>query len=341
MDNQPQPLHDYLLRYYRENLPEIANPQVSDLTAISDGWETEVYTYTLRQDGQPPQALILRMYPGQNSVGKSAHEFGVMRQLHAQGYMVPEVFHHCADARWLGKPFVIMERIHGRPLGQLMQEQPQDVMQHITRFCEMFVQLHRLDSAPFVAFGQQPQTAAEFLPRKLAALRHAMLDRFGQRWTLPVLDWLDKQAATVQPAPLSVLHNDFHPFNLLLTPDDRLYVIDWGSLEVGDYRADLAWTLLLSSIHGDQAYYDLLLAEYDRVAGAASEQMGFFDTLAALRRLFGMVVSVSQGGESLGMRPEAAQIIRQQAEHLHKVHALLEDRTGLPLPEARAVIAAL
>src|SRR5690606_13935191 len=142
------------------------------------------------------------------------------------------------------------------------------------------VQLHRLDSAPFVAFGQQPQTAAEFLPRKLAALRHAMLDRFGQRWTLPVLDWLDKQAATVQPAPLSVLHNDFHPFNLLLTPDDRLYVIDWGSLEVGDYRADLAWTLMLFNIHGEPPHSELL-AEYDRVAGAASEQMGFFDTLAA------------------------------------------------------------
>ncbi len=341
MDNQTQRLHDDLLRYYHENLPHVASPQVSDLTAISDGWETEVYTYTLRQDGQPPQALILRMYPGQNSVSKSAHEFGVMRQLHAQGYPVPEVFHHCPDARWLGKPFVLMERIHGRPFGQLLLEQPQEIAQHITRFCQSYVALHRLDPTPFMAFGQQPTTPAEFLPRKLAATRHVMLDSFGQRWALPVLDWLDEQAVSVQPAPLSVLHNDFHPFNLLLTPDDRLYVIDWGSLEVGDYRADLAWTLLLSSTHGDPAHYDLLLAEYDRVAGVSSEQMGFFDTLVALWRLFDMVVSLSQGGQSLGMRPEAAQIIRQQAALLHKVHALLEDRTGLPLPEAQAVIAAL
>ncbi len=339
MNDDIQSLKTSLLNYYHDHLPEYVDPQISDLTAISDGWETEVYSYSLRQGDGDPHQLILRMYPGVNRVNKSTHEFAVMCQLHAQGYPVPEVLHHCVEVEWLGKPFVLMEKINGTPLGTLMEENPHQMSEYVTRFFQMYVQLHSLDPQPFMDFGPQPRTPEAFLPSKLLMTYNVMVEQFQQLWVVPILEWLDHHSNRVQqPASLSVLHSDFHPLNILMDQDDQLYAIDWGSLEVGDYRHDLAWTLMLISAHGHPEFYDPMLAEYDRVAGQPSADMPFFDVLAALWRLFDVQVSLDQGGEALGMRPEVVALIREQADSIQQVYERLQNRSGLVVPEIETLI---
>src|SRR5689334_10085921 len=90
---------------------------VTDFTPIADGWETEVYAFTLNTG----EKLILRMYPGGSAAEKCAREFRVMQYLDGTGYPVPEVLLHTIDPTTTGKPFLIMRFIDGIPTGKLFE----------------------------------------------------------------------------------------------------------------------------------------------------------------------------------------------------------------------------
>lgn len=328
-------LRDQLERYYRQKTdPHV---EISDFEAISDGWETEVYSFTLTLRHQTDQR-ILRMYPGSDALGKSANEYDSMAKLRrVGGYPVPSVTRHEADSSWLGKPFIVMQKIEGLPLGQVMIEDTDRQAALLTRFVELFVALHRIDYCLFVD-PCNDWDAEVVLPTMLLRWRKTMLDDLGQSWAAPVIDWLDTHQADVLPSRVSPLHNDFHPNNVLLTPDDQLYVIDWSGFTVGDYRVDLAWTLMLLSTQGYEHLRPIILGLYERLSGHPVEHIEYFDVSAALRRLFDFAVSVGSGAETLGMRPETAAVMRQQRGHYQQVYALLRDRTGLRLPEIERLI---
>ena len=140
---------------------------------------------------------------------------------------------------------------------------------------------------------------------------------------------------------LSVLHWDFHPFNILLRTDDTPAVIDWGNIQVSDSRFDLAWSLLLTSTYGDPSARDRLLTGYERAAGEKIEQIEFFDAAASIRRLGSILLSLSEGSEKMGMRSGAEEMMLARPEHIRSVYALLVGRTGIRIPEAERLLATL
>ena len=108
-----------LLRYYQENSHNKKNFNIANFAHISDGWENEVYAFTLKH-GDGREDLILRIYPGDNSQAKSSREFNGMQNLYKQGYPVPQVFIHERDTSWFSSPFVIMQKINGRSMGEAL-----------------------------------------------------------------------------------------------------------------------------------------------------------------------------------------------------------------------------
>lgn len=338
-DTHAAPLSSRLEAYYRRIDKDF---HVSNLTPISDGWETEVYAFTLTLRHQTEQ-MILRMYPGTNAAAKCDNEYNVMHLLWSYSkYSVPIVSYHETDMEWLGKPFLIMQKIDGRPLGDLMREDVARQPELLSRFVQLAVDLHHLSPKPFdYRFPNQSlDDPSAWLPALLSRWRGILA---AQTWAVPIFDWLDAHApeAASGTTRLSLLHGDFHPHNVLITPDDQLYVIDWSGFSLGDYRYDLAWTLLLIASSGYPQLRDLILSEYARLAGQPVANIEYFDVLAALRRLYDLAASLGSGAESLGMRPETVAIMRQQQDRYQYVYGLLHDRTGIRVPYLEDLIASL
>jgi hypothetical protein len=76
------------------------------------------------------------------------------------------------------------------------------------------------------------------VPRLRVELESTIGDAGQRAELLARLDELDD-------GTLDVLHYDFHPDNVLVTPDDRWVVIDWLTVAAGPAPADLARTLVL------------------------------------------------------------------------------------------------
>ena len=329
--------------YYARAFPARQGVQVSDLTSISAGWESDMYSFTVEHGPAGEhrrEELILRIYPGDDAHDKSAREFHGMSQLHKAGYSVPQVLVLEREDSPFGKPFVIMEKIEGRVLWPILSSSPEEKKRELlTLFCKLFVQLHTLDWQPFVQDMARYDTGDPyaFVDRQLGEWR-SILAGLPQVGFLLVLEWLEARRDHVpclRPAPI---HWDYHPGNVLLRDDGSAVVIDWTQVEISDPRFDLAWTLLLVGSYESVEWRAFILREYERLAGAQVEQLEYFDVAACFKRLASVYFSLSLGPEKLGMRPDAVAMMRQQMGAHKRVYDLLLERTGIRIAEVERLL---
>lgn len=307
---------------------------VRDLTNLSMGWESDVYGFTLENAATGhATARVLRLYFGRHAAYTAEREATALRLLRQAGYPVPQVYTVETEAAALGRPFMIMQRVRGGLLWSLML--PLDTPQaeaHLDQFCRLLVKLHQL------AWQTLPAEDVARLPRRdvaeqLAFLEGMMarhpLDGFGEGW-----DWLRGRQETIPPVPLAMVHWDFHPANVLFNPPDQYAVIDWTQAEIGDPRFDLAWTLLLA---GTQASWDAagrIQAGYAAQGGAVGPELDFFMAAVCLRRLSAVMVSLTYGAETLGMRPSAEAIMTAYLDRIAQVYVRWLEITEVRLAEA-------
>jgi aminoglycoside phosphotransferase (APT) family kinase protein len=336
-----------LLEHYSRALPAGAEPQILGCDRISDGWETDVYAFTLEHGGasaaRTREDLILRIFPGRGAAQKAVHEFDVMGKLLAAGFPVPRVFVLELDDAFVGGPFVIMEKIDGRPMGSVADQGSAKQRQVLlTQFTQMMVDLHRLDWHPFVvdpAGVAATGDAAQIIQDELSNWR-VMAHSLQNHVFDPALDWLQEKIQDVRFGAPSVIHLDYHPYNVLLREDGGAFVIDWTNAQVSDYRLDLAWTLLLNSSYGHPETRQLLLGEYERLCGDPVEEIAFFEVAASLRRLASILISLSAGAQTLGMRA-GAEAMMVDIPHITSVYAIFCDRSGLRIPEIEELLSKL
>ncbi len=336
-------IKDHLQTYCTNAFPHKQNLSISDLDNISAGWESDVYAFVLEHgpDGERQREdLILRVYPGDDALFKSAREFWGMRQLHRAGYPVPEVLLLENKDSPIEQPFVIMERIEGQPLWSLLFGDGERERELMTLFCKLLVDLHALEWRPFVDDVSRYDTGDPytFVDSALAFGRSA-LTHYPQLGFEPVIEWLEARRDQVPCHRPAFVHQDLHPENVLLRDDGTAIVIDWTQVDVSDPRFDLAWTLLLVSVFEDSKWRDVILAEYERLAGVRVEQIEYFDVFACVKRLFSVLVSLSEGAQAMGMRPEAVEKMREQMDTTRKVYDLLLARTGIAIPEVEEILA--
>ncbi|MGA7671981.1 MAG: phosphotransferase [Nitrolancea sp.] len=318
--------------------PEFGSQKIDGLERISDGWECDVYRFNLEgveQADHVQRALILRVYLGYGAAAKAEWEFRVMQTLRSLGYPVPRVDAVLTDSA-LGSPLMLMERVDGSILGLKMVRAANDAElgTWLVLFCRLLVDLHRLDWRPFVP-NPDDYASEEAATRWCTGMRK-WIQRLGFNEFGEAFDWLEREAPRVAPGRLSVVHWDFHPWNVLLRPDGAPAVIDWTSAEVTDSRFDLAWTLLLVSANSGHDAREAVLAGYEREAGEPVKDLAYFEAAACLRRIASMVISLAAGSEVFGMRAGAEVQMRENLTHLSTAYALFQERTGLRLPIAEA-----
>jgi aminoglycoside phosphotransferase (APT) family kinase protein len=335
-----------LLNFYEKRKIYSGSIEIVDLSKISDGWENEVYSFTIERGEAAKKSredLILRIYPGDGALEKAEKEFNGMKKVHELGFPVPEVLILELDDSHLGRPFVIMEKIDGRPMWSEIDKSSDEKKQELgTLFCQMFVDLHTLDWRLFASDPSVYKAGGVYgVVNRMLVMAQEFIDRFEMNGFIPVLNWLKEHSQEVPCERLSVIHFDYHPNNILLRDDGKAFVIDWTSIDVADFRLDLAWTIILVSTHGNPEARQMIINEYERLAGRKIEQIEYFEVVASLRRLFSIAVSINAGAEKMGMRPEAVEIMKQNVSHIQAVYSLMYDRTGIAVPEIEKLISDL
>lgn len=335
-----------LLTYCAQAFPDWQVTEVSGVTDISTGWESELYSFVL-ECGPPAnrrrEALILRLYPGDGGAAKAAHEFHSLRRLRRAGYPVPEALALEREDAPFGRPFILIEKIDGEVMWPLMSRSSVEAQEALlTLFCKLFVQLHALDWRAFADDADRDSAGDRhlFVDRWLRVARDT-LDRSPHADFLPAVAWLEGQRDALACDRASPVHQDFHPNNVLVRPDGSAVVIDWTGFAVSDARFDLAWTLVLAHAYAGAEMRDRILREYERLTGAAVRQVECFEVCACARRLYDIAVSLSDGAERQGMRPEAVAAMKRQRGATERVYDMLTARAGIRIKSIEVLLESL
>jgi aminoglycoside phosphotransferase (APT) family kinase protein len=312
--------------------------EVNDLSLISSNPESSVYAFNLNyqeKGADKSDAMILKTFSddvyGKDRTLKERH---ALKQLHYRGYPVPRPIASEIDAAHIGMPFIIMERVPGKLLGEVLADTPEAEQQTLlTSFVQLLVDLHTMNLKALVE-NLLVQDEYTLIKRELYNLRTlvAPYDALA-----PVLAWLNEHRDWVPCSRPSINHRDFHPWNVLLTDEGKLSVIDWG-WQISDPRADLAWLLAKLEREGMNDMSAYVLAEYERLDGAPVEHLDYFKVLANLRWL----VSVAKDLQiNRALQNGASDRVRAELQpRLHCALAMIESPTGLSLPKADELLTA-
>ena len=327
-------LTERLITYLESLYPERSEISVTNLAEIKMGWETELYTLEVdsTKDGdQIKEHRVLRVFQGDNAGRKSAKEYSLMRKLGEVGYPVPLVYSHEVSGAAIGKPFILMERILGTTLDAAYRnETPEELQKGLTHLIRLFVRLHRLDVTTFKDVPDLP-CHDDHVQDNLEWYGRTAQEQLS--WLKPVVGWLTERKPHIDLVPLSLLHMDYHGMNVMLREDDSEAVIDWSASRIGDHRMDLGWTMLLYTTFGGEMFRDPILAIYTEHSGVEVTDIEYFEVMAATRRIIDFAKTMEGDVDSVGLKPEVVEMMKESKEHYQRVHGVLTARTGIRLDE--------
>ena len=331
-----------LQRYYERNWAEMQLESqavtISQVENMTTGWESELFAFmveTTARDQRQQAPRVARLHQGASAGRKAVYEFATLQRLAQVGYPVPQVYTVDDTGAFVGKPFLIIEKIQGRSMGGLLQAAPSPAAFQavLTQFAQLFVQLHALDWRPFVTAAQaaQPRDDYYFIDQWLTRANERCQSLAAIDFS-PLVTWLADHRTLMacrQPAPV---HQDFHPDNILIRADGTPVVIDWTTFAITDARFDLAWTLVLADMHLSTAMREQIQQIYETVRGQPVEQLDCFLVTACFRRLMDFAISFTAGAEQTGMRAEAVIAMQANQPAFVRAYDLLVSLTKLRLP---------
>ena len=163
------------------------------------------------------QDKIVKVFREDLPEGTSSYEAEKQRYASSKGLPVPKVIE---VTKIDGRQAIMMEKISGRTLGELLLENRNLAQHYMEMSIDIQQRIHQISADSF-----EPMT--EKLTRQIGAA-----ERLSQSQKTALFLKLSEM-----PVKKQLCHGDFHLFNLIM--DDQVTIIDWVDASAGDSRADV------------------------------------------------------------------------------------------------------
>lgn len=144
---------------------------------------------------------------------------------------------------------ITREYIEGRSLSEIMAENPDKEDEYLEKFVSLQLEIHS-KKCPHLNKIKDKMHAKISASDYEATIRYDLHNR---------LEGMKKHT--------KVLHGDFCPSNIIVTPDNEYYIIDWAHATQGNASADAARTYLVFCLQDNKAlaekYLDLFCKKAD------------------------------------------------------------------------------
>jgi len=155
--------------------------------------------------------------------------------------------------------------------------------------------------------------------------------RYGLSEFDPLNAWLMAEAPAGLREP-SVLHNDYHPPNLIVTDRAGLVILDWSFAGLGDHRLDLAWSALWTGEMAGDSTRTAFLAAYEAAAARPITDLGYYEALKLGARLLTISLWLRGAMEPAVHKITAEAIRGDYRPSVLTVYERFHQVTGIRLP---------
>lgn len=144
---------------------------------------------------------------------------------------------------------ITREYIEGKTLSDIMKREPEKFDEHLEKFVDLQLEIHS-KQAPHLNKIKDKMHAKISASDYDATIRYDLHNR---------LEGIKKHT--------KVLHGDYCPSNIVVTPNGEYYIIDWAHATQGNASADAARTYLTFNLNGQKdaadKYLDLFCKKAD------------------------------------------------------------------------------
>jgi aminoglycoside phosphotransferase (APT) family kinase protein len=262
------------------------------------------------------RGLVLKLAPpgvrrsGNTDVFRQAP---LLRALSAAGLPAPDVPYADAGDEWFGTPFIMMERLAGRPFF-VWQPDPAFARDRAAvaplweQTVDAMAALHRFDWRRHLAEWEQPRALVDEVVR---------WDRILAKSPQP--GWIASGRAVrerllaTRPdgAPIGLVHGDCQPGNALFENGRLTGIIDWELASIGSRRIDVGWMMMLADPRSWPAEWrplcplapEELAARYSLAMNERCDDLAWYQAYAGYR--LGAISCLNLHLHRSGRRPDA------------------------------------
>jgi aminoglycoside phosphotransferase (APT) family kinase protein len=293
-----------------------AGAAVRDLAVMEEGHAGLTFGFRVAGgDGRRLADLVLKLAPpgvrrhGNTDVYRQAP---LLHALHAAHLPVPDVPFASAGEAELGTPFIMMERLPGRPFliwdpDPAFDRSPAAVALVWRQAARTLAQLHRFDWRRLLPDWEMPRPLTEEVARWDAILAKAQEPAWiaaGQRVRERLL------ARLPNGQPVGLVHGDYQPGNALFEAGRLVGIIDWELASIGSQLLDLGWLMMMADPASWHASWravsaptpEALCAVYEEAIGRRFARVAWYQALAGYR--FGAICCLNVRLHRTGRRPD-------------------------------------
>ncbi len=189
---------------------------------------------TVYRDGN----VVIKLFHEDFSKSDILNEALNQARIEETGLPVPKVLEVTKiDGKWA----ILSEYIEGETLEQLMEAHPEKQAEYLELFVSLQMDVHA-KKAPLLT------KHIDKMARKISQADIDPATKYDLHTILEGMHRHDK-----------VLHGDFQPSNIIITPTGEAYILDWSHATQGNASADAARTFLVFSLEGKEALAEAYL----------------------------------------------------------------------------------
>ena len=237
--------------------------RISNVLKIGGGFWNDVFSISLTyvNEGIPKNRElilktylenidpVLKAYIHDEDLRKCIREYELLRDLGQIGFPVPEVYLCECDSRFLGYPFVIMQK------EEVVKKSINEI---VDCFALTLANLHNLKIDGIgLKVLRPPKNEYAFAKRWPIHFTHYLNletkhDKKLKKDFILAIKWLNSKVSNSSCQHYCIAHGDYHPGNVCLTKDSRMIVLDWDSTEIGDPAYDVGYAYHFIRFFSDQ-----------------------------------------------------------------------------------------
>ena len=226
--------------------------KISNVMRMGGGATNDIYSFLLsytekHEEKQIPLVIktfsenvdpIFKSYIHDRDLRKSVREWEALTSLERVGFAVPKAYFCECDSRYLGYPFLIMDKL------ERSQRNIEDNLKH---FAECLSDLHNLEIDRLrLRTLKPPKDGYAFARRWPIHFKHALNIETKHSTRLrkdfdSSIRWLESNASSNYCSKYSLIHGDAHPANAFHTNDSKTTLVDWETVDIGDPAFDVAY----------------------------------------------------------------------------------------------------
>lgn len=195
---------------------------------------------------------------------ESSYEANKQKFAHSCGLSVPKIF----DVTTIdGKQAIIMEFVKGKTIGDILSENMEQAEYYMNISVDIQQKIHMIGADTL-----EPMSLK--LSRQIESAQQ--LDKRYKSALLQKMDTITYKKR--------LCHGDFHMFNLIMSDNNQVTIIDWVDSSAGDFRADVYRTYLLYEQFSIELA-DMYLRLYCQKSGLSKDEIFQWAPIIAGARL--------------------------------------------------------